>query len=813
MMWGLRTLEVLWQDARYGMRASLKNPGFSLIAVITLALGVAANTTIFSVADALILRPFDFPRQRRLVMIWEQNPQAGIDHNLVAPGNFIDWRRQSQSFERLVACGSRLYDLTGADQPERLIGYRVSVDFFDAFGVKMALGRAFLPSEDEPGHNQVVVLKDGLWRRFGSDPNIVGRTLQLDGKTFMVIGVAPAAFNFPFNAGEFWTPLTIDDQTKSDRESHYLQVVGLLRPGVSVAQAGADLDVISRQAQRLFPETNAGLTADVISMNEDFARLAKMYVSVLTGVVAFVLLIACANVANMLIGRAFTRRKEIAVRLALGASRRRLIRQMLTESLLLAGAGGAVGLLLSVLSVDLLRRGMPEDFARFIPGFEHFAVNWTALVFTLLLSMLSSLLFGLMPAWQATGSNHSVALKEGGKGASSARSSHRLRGALVVAEVALSLVLLIGAGLMMRSFGAMMREDIGFDPRNALSFQISLPEEKYSQEKRRSFYAQLIDRLEALPGVEAAGAINSLPMSGGGAGTSVEIVGRAPLEKSDMRYAYICVVTPEYFRAVGARVRRGRDFTAQDNEKAPGVVIINESFARQFFTNEEVIGQRITHSGITDKPLEIVGVVGDVKINNLDEIPAPSFYIPHAQDPSSGMGVVVRTAAEPTQIAAAARNEVLNLDPTRPIFNLKTLERRVHEQTSPKRIMTALMGVFAMVALLLAGVGLYAVIAYAVSQRTSEIGVRLALGAQPWNILRLIMRQGLKLTLTGIIVGLAGAFALTRILAPLLYGVTAADPLTFILISLLLLFVALLACWLPARRAIRVDPIIALRCE
>src|SRR5262245_26539237 len=811
---GTRWLEDLLQDLRYGLRMLMKKPGFALVAVITLAAGIAANTTIFSIADALILRPFNFPHQERLVMVWERGEnEGGFDHGSVAPGNFIDWREQSQSFDRLVAIVGRSFDLTGGRQPDRFGGYSVSAGFFDALGVKPALGRTFLPGEDEPGRDQVVVLTHSLWeRRFGSDPNLVGRTLTLNAKTFTVIGVMPPDFNFPFNGGEMWAPLAFDDKMKQERLSHYMRAMGLLRPGVNIAQANADLDAISRRAQRLFPDTNTGSSANVLGMTEDIVRDAQVYMPPLVGTVAFVLLIACANVANMLFSHAFGRQKEIALRLALGASRWRLVRQLLTESLLLALAGGAIGLLLSVWAVDLLRGAMPEDFAILIPGFDHFGVNRTVLLFTLVISMLTGVFFGLMPAWQASKPNLNESLKEGTKGASSAGSRHRLRGALAVAEVALSLVLLIGAGLMIRSFVAMLRDDVGFNPQSVLSFQLSLSGKKYSEAQRRGFYDQLLKRLEGLPGVRAVGATSILPMSNNGEGRIFEIVGRPPFEKGKGPGAGYRVVTPGYFDAIGMSLRRGRDFTAEDNEQAPEVVIINETFARRFFPNQEAIGQRITTGG-EDRPIEIVGVVGDIKDLGLDRVPRPGLYVPYAQNPRTDMGVVLRAAAEPTALTGAARDEVMKFDPAQPVSNLKTMERMIHETSSPKRIMTAMMGVFAAIALLLAGVGLYAVMAYAVSHRTHEIGVRLALGARSRDIVRLVTGQGMKLTLAGLALGMAGAFALTRVMAPLLYGVTPADPLTFILISLALAGAALLACWIPARRATRVDPMVALRCE
>jgi putative ABC transport system permease protein len=806
-----RLEDEMFQDLRYGVRLMSQNPGFTLIAVFTLALGIGANTMVFSLADACMLRPFNFPNQDRLVMIWEKG-QSGFARGFVAPGNFNDFLEQSQSFERLVAIEQQSFDLTGMDYPERLSGCAVSTNFFDTLGAGAALGRMFQPGEDRPGSNQVVVLKHSLWvRRFGSDPNIVGKTLTLNAKTFTVIGVAPPDFNFPLNSVELWSPIVFDAQAKLERRMHYLQVVGMLKPGVSVAQAHADIDAISQRAKRLFPETNARTEHLVINMNKDFARAAQRAVPALMGMVGFVLLIACANVANMLLGRAVNRQKEIAVRLALGASRLRLVRQLMTESLLLALAGGGLGLLFSVWGIKQFRASVPEDFTRFVPGIDHLGVNQTTLLFTLLVSMMTVALFGLLPALQASKPSLNESLKEGAKVASFAGSRRRLRGALVVAEIAIALVLLIGAGLMLRSFVVMAQEEIGFDPRNALGFQIGLSEEKYAGEKQRLFFDQLLSRLRTLPGVVSAGAIHQLPMTGTSR-ADFTIVGAPPVEKGKEPATNFRVVTSGYFSAIGMPLKRGRDFNAQDNEKAEGVAIVDEAFARRHFPNREAIGRRITLVDKPDKLLEIVGVVGDVK-NKLDEIAEPYIYIAHAQFTFSDMGVVVRTAAEPTAIIPAIRGEVMALDPALPISGLKTVEQIVFERSTPKRITTAMMGVFAVFALLMAGAGLYAVMAYAVSRRTHEIGVRLALGAHPRDILRMITRQGMKLTLVGLAFGLAGAFALTRVISGLLFGVSAADPLTFVLVSLLLTCVALLACYLPARRATKVDPLVALRHE
>jgi putative ABC transport system permease protein len=802
----------LWNDLRYGTRMFSKNPGFASIAVLTLALGIGANTTIFSLTDALILRPFDFPQQRRLVMVWELLP--GFDHGLAAPGNFNDWRSENQSLEQLAAFQRRSFDLTGADQPERYDGYAVSPGFFDTLGVKAALGRAFLPGEDEPGRDRVVVLKHGMWqRRFGSDPNVVGKTLTLNGGAFTIIGVMPAGFSFPFNAGDLWSPLSLDEKAKRERGQHSLQVVGRLKSGVSVAQAGMDLDNISRRAQQRFPETNAGLSANVVGMNEDFSRDSLKYLSVLIGAGAFVLLIACANIANLLLSYALGREKEIAVRLALGASRRRLIRQMLTESLLLALASGVIGLFLSVWAVELLRNSMPQEFAKFIPGFDHLGVNRAALLFTVLVSMLTNLLFGALPAWQASKPNIDGALKEGMTRGASVGSHRRFGGALIVVEMALALMLLIGAGLMVRSFVTMLRDDLGFDPRNVLGFQLELSKARRLGAKRGDFYERLVKRLEALPGVEAAGAIDALPLSGGGAYTTFEVVGQAPLEENEKPIVNIRIVTPGYFKAVGVPLRRGRDFNDGDTEQAPDVVIIDETSARRFFPDQEVIGQQIKHSGQTKRPSKIVGVVSDMKNNDIDQISLPTLYLVHAQYPQSGMGIAMRATTKPILMAAAARREVMNLDPNQPIFNLKTIEQLIHERTSPKRIMTAMMAALAGIALLLGAAGIYAIMAYTVSQRTYEIGVRMALGAEPRSIFWLITKQGLKLTLVGLGLGYLGALALTRAMSPILYGVTPNDPLTFVMVSSLLAGTALLACWIPSRRAAKVDPMIALRGE
>ncbi|HKX32371.1 MAG TPA: ABC transporter permease [Blastocatellia bacterium] len=805
-VWGWRTLEIIGQDLRYGLRMMLKRPGFTLVAVGMLAIAIAANTAIFSIAEALILRPFNFPNQERLVMIWSQSLKAGYEHKYILNGVFADWQEQSRSFEQLIRYSAGFFELTGTSQPEQVLVCHVSANFFEALGVKAALGRTMQQWDDEPGRDQVVVLRHSFWqRRYGSDPEIVGKTVEFNRKPYTVIGVMPANFNFTLGDAQFWAPHVLDEKMKHSYD-RALSAMGLLKPGVGIEQARAELDAIWQRAPQRYLEMNSWPTPQVIGMNEDFTRDKKMFLLPLIGTVAFMLLIVCANVANMLLGRALGRQKEIAVRLALGASRRRLIGQVLTESLLLAFAGGLIGLLLSFGAIGLLRGAIPDEIARLTPGFDHLSVNLTALLFTLLVSMLTGVIFGLAPAWQSSRPRLNEALKEGRKGASSAGGRGRLRGALVIAEVALSIILLIGAGLMLRSLMAMLHDDFGFKPQNVLSLQIMRSADYDSRERVRNFYHRLIERLAALPGVTAVGASDALPM-GGNQNAVIGIVGRPPSENREKNFVDYRAVTPGYFNAIGTLLRRGRGFTAEDHERAPKVVIINESFARRFFPDQDAIGQRLIEDG------EIVGIVEDARDDNLDLAAKPGFYAPFAQAPLPFMGIVLRSTVEPAALTASVRQVVAELDPAQPIRGFKTLDQRIYERTTPKRLMTVVMGAFAGAALLLAGIGLYAVMAYAVSQRTHEIGIRLALGAPRHSIIQLILGQGLKLTLAGMAIGTVVALALTRILQQLLYGISATDPLTFMLVFLMMAGAALLACWLPARRATRVDPMVALRCD
>jgi putative ABC transport system permease protein len=805
-------LSALRQDLHYAFRMFGKQPGFVAVAVIAIALGIGANTVIFSAVDALILRPFSFPNQERLVSLWERNLETGIRRGSVSPGNLIEWEAQSKSFERFIAMRSLAFDLTGNDQPERYTGYAVSAGFYDALGVKPMLGRAFQREDGELGREQVVILKHTLWqKRFGSDPQIIGQMVTLNGKNYTVIGVMAPEFNFPYGGGELWVPLVFDQETRQNRGSHYLQVMGLLKPGVGIPQADAEIRAIADRLQLQYPDTNSGRSAFATSLNADVTRGSRMYVPILIGAVGFVLLIACANVANLLLVRAAAREKEIAVRLAIGASRWRVIRQMLTESVVLALFGGLLGLALSVGGIRAMANGMPQGMTRFIAGWDHLGMNLTVFAFALLVSIITGIFFGFVPAWQATKTNFNEALKEGGKGA--ARTTrHRLRSTLVVAEVALSLVLLIGAGLMIRSFVQILRSDFGFNADQVMTMRLALSRDKNPDEKQRvNYYQQVQGRIAALPGVTSVGAVNLLPMSGSNNSSNFQIVGQPPFPKATQPLAQVRVVTPGYFAALGTQSHSGRLFTERDNEQAPRVVLVNDAFARRFLGGREATKERIRIGDENSPPLEIIGTVANVMNDDLDDPAEPGIYLPHAQQPWFSMWLVIRSDSDPTSVVSAARKEIIALDPNQAISDVKTMHEVVNERSSPKKVMSWMMGIFAVIALILSAVGLYAVMSYTVAQRTNEIGIRLALGAGARDIFKLVVGQGLILTLIGLTLGLAGAFALTRVMAQILYGVSATDPVIFIGISLLLAVVALLACYIPARRATKVDPMIALR--
>jgi putative ABC transport system permease protein len=808
-------MDSLLRDLKFSARSLLKHPGFAAVAVLTLALGIAANTTIFSTVDALILHPFSFPNQQRLLVLWEQNLAVGTLHGSVAPGNFTDWREQTQSCEQLVAIDQISFDLSAGEHPERFPGYGVTQGFFEALGVKAFAGRTFLPEESEPGREQVVVLKHSFWQQhLAGDPNIVGKTITLNRKPFTVVGVMPADFNYPYNGGELWTPLVFDGAEQHNRQNHYLRVIGLLKPGVTVAQAQRDLSGIARRAQQQFPETNSGRETSVVTLTDDAVRGARTGVPILMGAVVFVLLIACANVANLLLVRAASRQRETAVRLALGSSRMRLIRQALTESALLGLLGGALGLFISVWAIQALAQGIPAEFSKFIPGWSHLGINLNVLFFTFAVSMLAGMVAGLAPVWHSTKTNLNEALKAGGRSDSGTRSHTRLRSLLIVSEVALSLVLLIGAGLMVRSYVELLRADLGIKPENVLAMDISLPRENYEDKnKRLDFYQQLLARVTTVPGVTKAGVTSIVPFSSSDNGNTFQVVGQPPFRKGEEPYVGIRVATPGYFDAIGTALRRGRLFAAQVDAKAARVILVNETFAKKFLPGQQPIGQRLTLGGEEKEIDEIIGVVADVKNDDLDEAADATAYLPYSQNPNRTMSLVIRGTLDPTRLVSAVRSEVRALDPGLPVSNVKPVSQMIDERISPKRLMTYILAVFAVCALLLASVGIYGVMSYAVTQRTQEIGIRMALGARAADVLKLVVGNGMTLALIGVAIGLAGAFGLTRLLGNLLFQVRPTDRFTFAAVSISLLVVALFACYVPARRATKVDPLVALRDE
>ncbi len=798
----------LWQDLRYGARMLLKQPGFTLIAVLTLALGIGANTAIFSIVNAVLLRPFPYPAPERLVSLGEYLSSESVSYP-----NFVDWRAQHTVFDGISAVrGNESFNFTGSGEPERLQGRLVSAEFFSTLGVKPLVGRDFLPEEDRPGATPAVILSYGLWqRRFGADPGILGQQLTLNNQRFTVVGVAPPRFQYG-EAADVTVPIGLQAERFKNRGSDPgTGVVARLKPNVSQQQAEAGMNVIAARLEQQYPKTNKDRRVLIKPLHESFVGDLRQPLLILLGAVGLVLLIACANVANLLLVRASARQKEMAVRVALGASRVTLVRQLLTESVLLAALGATLGILLAFWGTSVIAAQLPDG----IPRLQEAKVDAPVLVFTLAISLLTGLLFGLAPALQASRPNLTEGLKEGERGSSGRR--QWLRSVLVVGEVALTLTLLVGAGLLIQSFRRVLGVDTGFNPQNLLTMQVSVNNPDGQQ--IANFFEQLQQNVRNLPGVKAVAVSNGLPFGGTNHPTFV-IEGRPEPEKkpNGQRYA----VSPDYFQALGIELIKGRIFNAQDTRDSSRVVVIDEVLARQFFPNEEPIGKRIRQPSADSPSLEIVGVVRHVEPYSLDgQGPGPAqFYTNFNQQslqliPNSvrRINLLVRTEVEPLSLAATVRAQVASLNKDQAVFNVRTMEQSLAQSVAPRRFSMLLLTVFAIVALALASLGIYGLMSYAVAQRTREIGVRMALGAQVSDVLRLVIGQGMKLALVGVALGLVAALALTRLMKSLLFSVSATDPLTFLLIALLLTGVALLACYLPARRATKVDPLLALRNE
>jgi putative ABC transport system permease protein len=800
---GVRSLEEVWQDLRYGGRMLWKNPGFTIVAVITLALGIGANTAIFSVVNAVLLRPLPFAEPERLVMVWLKGSEAAGGNRVPLPvADLLDWRAQNRSFESVGAFRTAAYNYIGGESPERVRVADVTANFFTTLGAQPALGRTFQSDEGRPGAQQVVVLSQQFWRKhFAADPQVIGRSINLSGASFTIIGVMPEAFDYPEREVELWIARQL--QAPNRRGPFVLRSVARLKPGVTLPQARAEMNSMK--------SSFAGEKFDfnVLPINEFIVGEAKPAILMLLAAVMLVLLIAAANVANLLLARAASREKEIAIRAALGASRWRVVRQLLTESLLLALIGGGLGLLMAWRGVDLLLKLAPEDLPRLQQiGIDGRVFGWTALV-----SLLTGLVFGLAPALQSARLNPDETLKEGGRGATEGAGKRRWRNLLVVSELAMAVMLLVGAGLLLNSFWRLQRVDPGVDPRQTLTMQIPLQGPKYAQSQQtNAFYDQLIERVKTLPGVRAAAVSNSLPPDEQPWSDDFTIEGR-PVDPREAPIANDIRVSPEYFQTLGARLLRGRTFSSTDSGNAPQVMVINDMLARRYFPRENPIGKRINR-GTESQPSvwEIIGVVGDIKYKGLGEETLPAFYQPIAQNTWRGVFLIVKTeAADPLGLAATVSNEIRSLDRELPVTQIRTLEQRLYASVAQPRFRTTLTAIFAALALILASVGIYGVISYSVTQRTHEIGVRVALGARSRDVLTLVVKQGMTLTLIGLGIGLSASIALTRLMKTLLFGVSATDPLTFIVISLLLTVVALLAALVPARRAMKVDPMVALR--
>jgi len=799
----------MFQDVVYGFRMLLKNPGLTIAAILTLAIGIGANTLIFSGVNAILLRPLPYDNSDRLVMVWENIPKANVREGKVSYPDFLDWKRQSQFTQEMGIFSRWGFTLTGVADPEHLKGAVVSADFFPLLRVKPILGRTFLAEEDQQGTAGKVVLSHAFWqRRFAGSSGVIGQSLTLNARSYEVIGVLPADFDFlPLKDVALWAPIGVvagKDVLENRGYRVNNQVVARLKDGATQQQAQADLVSIARGLEQQYPNTNAGVGATVVDLHEQIVGNVRTILLILFGAVTSVLLIACVNIANLLLARSSVRQTEMAIRAALGASRSRIIRQLLTESVLLAVIGGALGLLLAVVGTNLLIAIAPES----IPRVSETSLDWRVLAFTFGLATLTGILFGLAPALQASKPDLNETLKSTVRGSTANR--NRVRSLLVVSEVALALTLLVVAGLMIRSFLELQHVEPGFSSKNVLTMQLSLPQTKYQTEQQQvAFFQQLLPRIEALPNVEAAAVVNSLPLTGQGAGINFQIAGAppaAPGEKNETQYR---VVSPKYFQTMSIPLLKGNYFTGSEDLSSPGVAIINQAMARRYFPNEDPIGKRVGFGGA---PFwcEIIGIVGDVRHYKLAAEPQPEVYLSNFQDPWRSMTLVIRTNNN-SNIVGSVREQTLAIDPDQPVYNIRPMDDVLSDSVAQPRFNVWLLATFATVALLLAVVGIYGVMSYLVVMRKQEIGIRLALGADQRQIVKMVVGQGMILTLVGIAVGLVTAFLITRLMSSLLYGVTANDPITFIAVSVLMLTVAVVANLIPAFKATKVDPLLALR--
>jgi putative ABC transport system permease protein len=809
-------------EIKVALRGLLKSPGFTVIAIATLALAIGANTSVFSLINALLVRPLPYQQPSKLVLIWERFAAQGLDRIPVSPPEYLDLENQFHGCTQIAAFTYETFNLGGGDLPERISGAVVSPALFPLLGVEPIKGRTFAREEQGQGHDDVIVVSERLWkRRFSSDPFLVGKSLLLNGRSYTVIGVMPAKFEFPIplfgvqgnqfaERVDIWKPVAFTPLELKERGSRSYGLIARLRSDVSEGKAQAELDTIISNWIRAYPDNyrGSGFGAKIYSLHDQVVGGMRIGLAILLGAVVFVLLIACANLATMLLARASARERELAIRVALGAGPWRLLRQMLTESVLLALAGAAGGVVLSIWGLDLLK----HIGARTVPRLAEVNVDLVVLVITAVVAVGTGILFGLIPALASAKPELTEALKEGGRGSTTGARRNRLRNSLVVAEIALALVLLVGAGLLMKSFIRLQNVSPGFNPHSVVTMELALPELKYPRGKPvADFFAELTRRIRSIPGVEHAGLTTILPLSGSNSDNSFIIEGRSPVQKGLMSAdEEIRIITPDYFRVLQTPLLKGRFFTEADTADAPRVVIINQALAKKYWPNEEALGKRITFDETIPKWLTIVGVVGDIKHRGLEFDPIPEQYLPHPQRPDREMILAVRSSQNPETLISAVRREVLAFDPEQPVANVRTLDRVIADSIAPRRLSVVLLGVFAAVALLLAAVGVYGVMSYLVVQRTHEIGVRMALGAQRRDVLHLVIGHASKLVGLGTAIGLILTLFSTRGLSALLYGVGAFDPITIVFVTLLLATIALLASYVPALRATRADPMIAL---
>ena len=814
-------MDTLIQDIRYGIRMLLKSPSISIVATIALALGIGANTAIFSVVNAVLLKPLPFPNSESLMAVFESDTTRGQLRGSYSFPNYFDLRDQNQSFENLACYHSSDFILTDSGDPARVQGSVVTANLFPLLGATPILGRSFVADEDKPtGNGRVVILsQDFFERRFNSTPALLNQAITLDGTKYTVVGVMPRSFQFPIQNDpvELWTTVAVDAAGESpvtaQRGAHFLNLVGRLKQGVTQEQAQADANTIAARLEQQYPDTNTHKGIALESALRAIVGDIRPALLILLAAVACVLLIACANVANLLLARATSRHKEMAIRSALGANRIRVVRQLLTESVLLSLLGGAVGLLLAVWWSDLLVALGKED----IPRAVQVGLDWRVLTFTAGVSLLTGLVFGMVPAFQASRTELTESLKEGGRSGGGGARRNWMRSALVVSELAVAVILLVGAGLLIQSLWRLQKVDSGLQPDHVLTFTVSISDVKYPSEQQSQFFQQLRTKLESLPGVEGASGVLPLPLSGDRFSISFEIDGR-PVAKKDQPSADFFVADAGYFKAMGIPIVKGRDFNQFDQHKSAQVVIVTEAFARQFFPGEDAVGKRIkpgmsTFDGEKSQMREIIGVVGDIRNRSLSVESKPAYYVPETQVPFNQLSMVVRTTGDPHVLINAVGKEVLALDKDVPVYSVKTMNEYLASSVAAPRFNTTLLSIFAGVALVLTIVGLYGVMSYSVAQRTNEIGIRLALGAQRRDVIALVVKQGLLLVLFGLLIGLPSAFALMRLISGLLFGVTNKDPMTFVSAAVVLSVVGLLACYIPALRATRVDPMEALRCE